>query len=215
MRRDAEHQPISVKELALGLPKRAWRTIAWREGSAEPLSSRFARVRVRAARRDFTCSESRPEEWLLIEWPEDEAGADQILALDPSRRHAFHAWSISPNCAGGSSAITRSSNRKSASGTIEGRGWRGFHHHATLCIAAYAFLIAERGTISPSGSRPAMPFKNLPFPKATDPEALPLRTQRHVPNSIATTRQRLIVALAKRLPRCPCCAMKTQINRHL
>src|SRR4051795_9626422 len=29
-------------------------------------------------------------------------------------------------------------------GHYEGRGWRGFHHHATLCIAAYAFLIAER-----------------------------------------------------------------------
>jgi hypothetical protein len=27
---------------------------------------------------------------------------------------------------------------------FEGRGWRGFHHHASLCIAAYAFLAAER-----------------------------------------------------------------------
>jgi len=26
-------------------------------------------------------------------------------------------------------------------GDYEGRGWRGFHHHATLCIAAYGFLI--------------------------------------------------------------------------
>ena len=52
LRRDARHQPVSVKELALGLSKRAWRTIAWREGSAEPLASRFARVRVRAAHRD-------------------------------------------------------------------------------------------------------------------------------------------------------------------
>jgi SRSO17 transposase len=64
LRRDAEHRPISVKELALGLPKRAWRTIEWREGSAETLSSRFARVRVRvrAARRDEWRHEPRPEE---------------------------------------------------------------------------------------------------------------------------------------------------------
>ena len=27
---------------------------------------------------------------------------------------------------------------------FEGRGWRGFHHHAALCIAAYAFLATER-----------------------------------------------------------------------
>jgi len=36
-------------------------------------------------------------------------------------------------------------------GHFEGRGWRGFHHHATLCIAAYGFLVSERGTIPPSG----------------------------------------------------------------
>lgn len=35
----------------------------------------------------------------------------------------------------------------------EGRGWRGFHHHATLCIAAYGFLISERDAIPPSASR--------------------------------------------------------------
>ncbi len=64
MRRDAKHRPLSVKELALGLPKRAWRTIQWREGTAEQLSSRFARLRVRVA-------------------------PDQILALDPSSRHQF------------------------------------------------------------------------------------------------------------------------------
>jgi SRSO17 transposase len=43
LRRDRKHQPISVKELALKLPKRAWRTIKWREGSAD----------MRCYRRDF------------------------------------------------------------------------------------------------------------------------------------------------------------------
>ena len=51
MRRDDKHKPASVKELALALPKRAWRTIVWREATAEKLSSRFARVRVRVAHR--------------------------------------------------------------------------------------------------------------------------------------------------------------------
>jgi SRSO17 transposase len=70
LRRDRKHQPISVKELALKLPKRAWCTIKWREGSGEMLSSRFARVRVHAAHRDDNLSVMRPEEWLLIEWSE-------------------------------------------------------------------------------------------------------------------------------------------------
>lgn len=43
-------------------------------------------------------------------------------------------------------------------GHFEGRGWRGFHHHATMCIAAYGFLISERETIPPSGARRARPI---------------------------------------------------------
>lgn len=42
-------------------------------------------------------------------------------------------------------------------GDYEGRGWRGFHHHATLCIAAYGFLIAERGAFPPSGPAASPP----------------------------------------------------------
>ena len=72
IRRDAKHRPSSVKALARDLPKRAWRTIEWREGTAERLSSRFALVRVRVAHRDYQLTDNRPEEWLLIEWPEGE-----------------------------------------------------------------------------------------------------------------------------------------------
>jgi SRSO17 transposase len=47
-------------------------------------------------------------------------------------------------------------------GHYEGRGWRGFHHHATLCIAAYGFLVAERSRFSP----PLAPVKwTYPSPK--------------------------------------------------
>ena len=88
MRRDAEHQPLSVKELALNLPSSAWRKVTWREGAAAPLSSRFARVRVRVAHRDYTLSERRSEEWLLVEWPKGE-GTDQVLAFNSCRRHQF------------------------------------------------------------------------------------------------------------------------------
>src|SRR5512134_3564015 len=71
-RRDPEHQPVQVKALALGLPEAAWQTITWREGSADWLSSRYARLRVRAAHRDDRLKERRAEEWLLIEWPDSE-----------------------------------------------------------------------------------------------------------------------------------------------
>ena len=47
--------------------------VRWREGTRKPLRSRFAAVRVRAAHRDNWSSPPRPAEWLLIEWPSQEA----------------------------------------------------------------------------------------------------------------------------------------------
>jgi SRSO17 transposase len=71
--RDRRHQPISVGKLAIGLPPSAWKNVTWREGTRKRLRSRFAALRVRPAHRDYWMSEPRPEEWLLIEWPSQEA----------------------------------------------------------------------------------------------------------------------------------------------
>jgi SRSO17 transposase len=73
LRRDAEHQPLSAKALATSLPADSWQVVTWREGSNVELSSRFAALRVRPAHKDFDRSAPHSEEWLLIEWPEDEA----------------------------------------------------------------------------------------------------------------------------------------------
>lgn len=81
---------VSVKTLALRLPKHAWRTITWREGSAEKLTSRFARVRVRTApskgARELGAA-GRPEETLLIEWPPGEAAPTKYWLSNLSLIH--------------------------------------------------------------------------------------------------------------------------------
>jgi SRSO17 transposase len=169
LRRDGKHQPISVKELALSLPKRAWRTIKWREGAAEWLSSRFARVRVRTARRDFKLTESRPEEWLLIEWPEGEKEPTKYWLSNLPKDIAFRElvdmaklrWRIERDY--------QELKQEVGLGHFEGRGWRGFHHHATLCIAAYGFLVSERETIPPSRPRSAALLKELAVPDGYRP----------------------------------------------
>ena len=161
MRRNSKHQPISVEKLALGLPAKAWRTIAWREGMAERLASRFARIRVRVAHRDYQLTVSRPEEWLLIEWPEHEAEPTKYWLSTLPKDIAFRRlvdfaklrWRIERDY--------QELKQEVGLGHFEGRGWRGFHHHATLCIAAYGFLISERETIPPSGSCSA---RQLPAP---------------------------------------------------
>jgi len=163
LRRDGQHRPCSVKQLALGLPKRAWRTIRWREGTADWLSSRFARVRVRPARGDDRMAERRPEEWLLIEWPSGENEPTNYWLSNLAEDIAFERlvdlakmrWRIERDY--------QELKQEIGLGHYEGRGWRGFHHHATLCIAAYGFLISERETIPPSGYRPTA-FSPQPGP---------------------------------------------------
>ncbi len=85
----------------------------------------------------------------------------------------------------------------------DGRGWTGFHHHATVCIAAYGFLLAQR---LQNASKKTAPIdqKRLPYPKITNLAAAG-RTQRHVPDSIPTLRYLVSMQLARRLRRCPCC----------
>ena len=73
LRRDSQQPPVAVKQLALALPPSAWKEITWREGTEQPLRSRFAAVRVRPAHRDYWKAQPHPEEWLLIEWPRGEA----------------------------------------------------------------------------------------------------------------------------------------------
>jgi len=156
-RRD-EPDLISAKEVALGLPKRAWRTIRWREGSAERLSSRFARVRVRVGHNKLVPEKLSPE-WLLIEWPVGEAEPTKYwlstLPEDVSFQRlvdvAKQRWHIERDY--------QDLKQEVGLGHYEGRGWRGFHHHATLCVAAYGFLIAERAMIPPSGPRSTTPFQ--------------------------------------------------------
>jgi SRSO17 transposase len=174
IRRDDRHQPISVKELAVGLPKRAWRTIEWREGSADVLSSRFARVRVRAAHRDYNLTESRSQEWLLIEWPRGEKQPTKYWLSTLPETISFHRlvdlaklrWRIERDY--------QELKQEIGLGHYEGRGWRGFHHHATLCIAAYGFLVSERATIPPSDRVTAMPFPEFAVPAGYQPRGAAL-----------------------------------------
>ena len=150
LRRDADHEPLSAKALALSLPAGAWKRISWRQGTRHPLRSRFAAARVRPAHRDYKRTQPHEEEWLLIEWPAREPEPTKYWLSTCSQRArlrdlvslAKQRWIIERDY--------QELKQELGLGHFEGRGWRGFHHHATLCIAAYGFLVAERNRFSPS-----------------------------------------------------------------
>jgi len=140
VRRDARHQPLSVLDLARALPAASFRTIQWREGTNTALASRFARVRVRAAQG----GRARKEEWLLIEWPRGEnepthyflSNLPETVSLEELVATVKMRWRIERDYL--------ELKQELGLGHYEGRNWRGFHHHASLCIAAYGFLMLER-----------------------------------------------------------------------
>jgi len=147
--RDARHQPYSARDIALSLAPEEWKTVRWRDGTKGRMQARFAALRVRSAYRDKEREEPWPEQWLLVEWargaeepfdywlstlPQD-ADLEDLVGLVKLR------WRIERDY----------EELKGELGLdhYEGRGWRGFHHHGVLCIAAYAFLAAERARLSP------------------------------------------------------------------
>jgi len=150
LQRSAEHRPVSVKQLALSLPSTTFKEVTWREGTDRKLRSRFAAVRARSAHRDYEKAEPAAEQWLLIEWPrgENEPTKYWVSTLPPTTKlkdlvkMAKHRWIIERDY--------QELKQELGLGHFEGRNWRGFHHHATLCIAAYGFLVAERNRFSPS-----------------------------------------------------------------
>jgi SRSO17 transposase len=155
LRREKHHQPLSVKELALCLSPSDWRRVSWREGTRGTMHSRFARLRVRVAHRDYWRSEPHPEQWLLIEWPKTEkeptkywlSKLPESIALRRLVLLAKQRWIIERDY--------QELKQELGLGHFEGRGWRGFHHHATLAIAAYGYLVRERCLFPPPpGSSP-------------------------------------------------------------
>jgi SRSO17 transposase len=149
----AKHQrPQSIKDLAFELAPSLWQSIEWREGTNFTLRSRFARVRVRAAHRDHQRTQLRPEQWVLIEWPEGHrepmkywlSTLPEDVALQRLVLEAKMRWRIERDY--------QDLKQELGLGHYEGRGWRGFHHHASLSIAAYGFLMAEQ-LRHPSGGK--------------------------------------------------------------
>jgi len=160
--RDETHQPISVRELAQELPWARYRTVTWREGTNAALSSRFARVRVRAAHAD----RPREEEWLLIEWPIGEPEPTRYFLSTLAAEITFKALVASVKMRWRIERDYLELKQEVGLGHYEGRNWRGFHHHASLCIAAYGFLMLERLCSSKKNSTR---FKAPPLPEGFRP----------------------------------------------
>lgn len=203
-----EQRPLSMKELAFSLEPAQWHSVQWREGSNFTLRSRFARVRVRAAHRDHQRNQQRPQEWALIEWPEGHkepmkywlSTLSEEVALQRMVFEAKMRWRIERDY--------QDLKQEVGLGHFEGRGWRGFHHHASLSIAAYGFLMAQRlrhpedadKKNSARSEEPALPTHYKPRGSPAHAAPRPL-----IDHDIAAAYRRSIAQDAASLPVLPAC----------
>jgi len=171
LRRSPTHKPVPASVLAAALPSEAWQQVRWREGTRGTQRSRFAAVRVRAAHRDHQRSRPRPIEWLLAEWPLAEpqptklwfSSAPETATLEELVRLAKIRWRVERDF--------EELKEELGLDHYEGRSWRGFHHHGALCLAAYAFLAAERARLSPP--EPLAFLRAARLPKGFRPRGSP------------------------------------------
>ena len=188
---------VSAKALALSLPKHAWRTITWRDGSADPLRSRFARVRVRTA--PSRGAAARPEETLLIEWPHGEAAPTKYWLSNVAKTISFRElvdiakmrWRIERDY--------QDLKQEIGLGHYEGRGWRGFPPSRHAVHRGLRIPDLRAGDDSPLRTtfrrdvRETCHFRRLPTP----------RRRRSGPNATSPTQSRpSIVQWWSRSPGC-------------
>jgi len=149
--RDGKHSPVSLLDLATELGRKACRSVRWREGAKGTQRSRFGAVRVRTAHLHYRGRAPGPEEWLLYEWPADETKPTKFwlsnlpanTSLKELVRLAKLRWRVERDY--------QELKEEIGLDHFEGRSWRGFHHHVTLCATAHAFLALHRALSPPEG----------------------------------------------------------------
>lgn len=144
---------VSVKDMALSIQERGgFRRCTWRSGTREELSARFALRRVVAA--GVPKGQQEPL-WLLIEWREGEPEpANYFLISVPDRitkkqliRLVMQRWRTE--------RVYEDLKGELGLDHYEGRRFPGWHHHVSVALCCYAFIIAERVRHFPPSARGA------------------------------------------------------------
>ena len=145
----------AVRDIAVALDELGeFRRCTWREGTKKDLSARFAARRVIPAYEDASLPpEAREELWLLIEWRDGEAEpANYFLSSLPKRmtkkqliRIVMQRWRTE--------RIYEDLKGELGFDHFEGRSFPGWHHHVSVVLCCYAFVIAERVRHFPPSAR--------------------------------------------------------------
>lgn len=137
-------EPVSVQELGIKLGRRAFRRLTWRVGSGGKLSSRFSFRRVKVAHDDGTEAKDREPLWLVIEWPDGESKPTKfVLTTLPRRLSKKQIVRIVKERWRTERAYEELKGELGLD-HFEGRSFPGWHHHVSVVLCCYAFVVSER-----------------------------------------------------------------------
>lgn len=135
--------PERVHDVAAGLPDGSWCEVTWREGTKGAMTSRFAALWVQPSHGHAHGQVAEPLQWLLVEWPRDQPEPTKFwlssLPVDtPLAELVYWAkirWWVEQNY--------QQLKEEVGLDHFEGRSWTGWHHHVTLVMMAFDFLVLE------------------------------------------------------------------------
>jgi SRSO17 transposase len=136
--------PIAVQELGIELGAKAFRRITWREGTRRKMHSRFCFRRVKVAHDDGTEAEDREPLWLMMEWPDGEEKPTKFILTSLPRRMSKKRIVRLMKERWRTERAYEDLKGELGLDHFEGRSFPGWHHHISVVLCCYAFIVAER-----------------------------------------------------------------------
>jgi SRSO17 transposase len=143
-------EPLGVQELGMHLP---FRRVTWRDGTGGKLSSRFAVKRVKVAHDDGTAPAAREPQWLVIEWPDGEAKPTKFFLTTLRKRMSKKQMIRLIKERWRTERAYEELKGELGLDHFEGRSFPGWHHHVSVVLCCYAFVVAERMRHFPPSER--------------------------------------------------------------
>jgi SRSO17 transposase len=187
--RRIDDNPVMIEDFAVGLGRGAFRKTTWRQGSKAPLSSHFAMERVLMVQGDGVDSGEPEMVWLLMEWERGESAPTKHHVLwfpDPSGRRLTRKQAVRiVKQRWRTERVYEDLKGELGLDHFEGRRFRGWHHHVSVALACFAFVVAERARAFPPSGGSAGPVGPQPSSSGT---ALPGFLHHRTPRDCAPAR---------------------------
>jgi SRSO17 transposase len=148
-------EPVLARDLTMKIPRGAFRRVTWRDGTKGKLSSRFVFRRVRVATDDELDRDASEAQWLVIEWPDGEREPTKYFLTTLRRRMSKKQIVRTIKERWKTEQAYEELKGELGLDHFEGRSFVGWHHHVSVVLCCYAFVVAERVRTFPPSNRRA------------------------------------------------------------